>query len=94
MSEAARPPSARAARFPRDIRRRCARERKRGRCCRVRRTLPGTLGRARPELGQGLRGFAIRGYIIFFRDEANTLVFINIVEGHRDMHALFTDDPT
>ena len=55
--------------------------------------LPGTLGRARPELGQGLRSFAIRGYIIFFRYEANTLVVINIVEGHRDMHALFTDDP-
>jgi plasmid stabilization system protein ParE len=62
--------------------------------CRKIASLPGTLGRARPELRPDIRSFAFRGYVIFFRYEAKTFEVVNILEGHRDIVAYFRDDTT
>ena len=50
-------------------------------------SLPGTLGRARLELRPDIRSFPFRGYVIFFRYQAETVV--NVLEGHRDFPSLF-----
>jgi plasmid stabilization system protein ParE len=60
--------------------------------------LPGTLGRARPELLPGMRSFAFKSYVIFFRyggarSPWDTLEVINILEGRRDFIRYFQDDP-
>jgi len=60
--------------------------------CRKLATLPGTLGRARPELRADIRSFAFKGYVIFFRYETDKLVVVKIVEGQRDIDAMFKDD--
>ncbi|MDZ5452768.1 type II toxin-antitoxin system RelE/ParE family toxin [Labrys sp. ZIDIC5] len=52
-------------------------------------TLPGTFGRARPELRPDLRSFAFRNYVIFLRYRSDRLEIINIIEDHRDIEALF-----
>jgi toxin ParE1/3/4 len=52
-------------------------------------SLPGTHGRARPELLFDLRSVAYRGYIILFRYNADAFVVVNIIEGHRDIDAHF-----
>jgi plasmid stabilization system protein ParE len=57
--------------------------------CRQLAGLPGTLGRHRPELRPDMRSFAYKGYVIFFRYERDALEVVNIVEGHRDVDALF-----
>lgn len=48
-------------------------------------SLPGTLGRARPELHPDVRSSVYKGYVIFFRYRNGTLEIINILEGHRDI---------
>ncbi len=53
-------------------------------------SLPGTLGRARPELRPDIRSFAFRGYVIFFRYQAETFEVVKVLEGHRDFPSLFT----
>ena len=53
-------------------------------------SLSGTLGRARPELLPDIRSFAFRGYVIFFRYQAETFEVVNVLEGHRDFPSLFT----
>jgi plasmid stabilization system protein ParE len=55
-------------------------------------SLPGTLGRARPELRNDIRSVAFRGYVIFFRYRDHTLEVVNILEGHRDIDAHFGRD--
>jgi len=61
-----------------------------GQCIRLA-SLPGTLGRARPELRSDLRSFAFRNYVIFFRYEAARFEVVNVIEGHRDIIAYFQD---
>lgn len=53
--------------------------------------LPGTLGRARPELRPDIRSIAFKGYVIFFRYVDDRLEVVNILEGHRDIEAFFDD---
>jgi toxin ParE1/3/4 len=53
--------------------------------------LPGTLGRARPELLPDLRSSAFGSYVIFFRYRDDMLEVVNILEGHRDIDAFFSD---
>lgn len=53
--------------------------------------LPGTIGRARPELGPDLRSVSHRGYVIFFRYVGGRFEVVNILEGHRDIDAFFDD---
>ena len=60
-------------------------------------SLPGTLGRARPELVPGMRSFAYKSYVSFFRyggarSSWDTFEVINILEGHRDFIGYFQDD--
>jgi hypothetical protein len=52
-------------------------------------SLPGTLGRARPELRPDLRSFPYRRYMIFFRYVGDVFEVVNILEAHRDMGAFF-----
>ena len=54
--------------------------------------LPGTLGRSRPELGAGIRGFPYRSYVIFFRYDTDIFEIVNVLEGHRDVIGHFRDD--
>ena len=50
------------------------------------------MGRARPELLPGIRSFAFRGYLIFFRYQGDEFVVVNLLEGHRDMATHIGDD--
>jgi toxin ParE1/3/4 len=59
--------------------------------CRKLATLPGTLGRARPELRSDIRSVAFKSYVIFFRYVDDTFEVVNIIEGHRDIEALYRD---
>ncbi len=61
--------------------------------CRKLAVLPGTLGRARPELRPDIRSFVIKNYVIFFRYEGSTVEIVDILEGHRDIITYFRDDP-
>jgi plasmid stabilization system protein ParE len=61
--------------------------------CKKLASLPGTLGRPRPELRPGIRSFAFKGYVIIFRYEGDTFEVVNVLEGHRDVIAYFRDDP-
>ena len=61
--------------------------------CRKLASLPGTLGRARPELRPDLRSFPFKGYIIFFRCQGNTFEVVNVLEGYRDIVTYFRDEP-
>jgi toxin ParE1/3/4 len=47
-------------------------------------SLPGTMGRSRPEIGSELRSSAFHGYVIFYRNADDVLEVVNILEGHRD----------
>lgn len=57
--------------------------------CRDLANLPGTLGRARPELGPDMRSVAYRTYVIFFQYRDDVLEIVNILEGHRDIDTHF-----
>ena len=58
-------------------------------------SLPGTLGRARPELHPDIRSSAHKGYVVFFRyRDADVLEVVNILEGHRDLEAFFGGAPS
>lgn len=51
--------------------------------------LPGTLGRARPELRPDLRSIPFKSYVIFFRYLGDAFEVVNILEGHRDIDGYF-----
>ncbi len=51
--------------------------------------LPGTIGRARPDLLPDIRTAPYGNYLIFFRYVGDVVEIVNVVEGHRDMGALF-----
>jgi toxin ParE1/3/4 len=54
---------------------------------------PNTLGRSRPELRPDLRSFPFKGYVIFFRYlDDDILEIVHIIEGHRDIAAIFAED--
>lgn len=55
-------------------------------------SLPGILGRARPELRPDVRSSAFGNYVLFFRYRDDALEVINILEGHRDIDAFFGED--
>jgi plasmid stabilization system protein ParE len=52
-------------------------------------SLPGTLGRARPDLHPDIRAAPYKNYMIFFRYIGDTVEIVNVIEGHRDIKALF-----
>ena len=47
--------------------------------------LPGTLGRARPEIRQGLRSFPFGNYVIYFHyPDEETLKVVNVLSAKQD----------
>jgi plasmid stabilization system protein ParE len=66
-------------------------ERLRGQCRKLAK-LPGSLGTARPDLLPGLRSFAFKNYIIFFRYSGSAFEVVNILEGHRDITGFYNRD--
>jgi toxin ParE1/3/4 len=60
--------------------------------CRKLASLPGTLGRPRPELRPDIRSFPFKGYVIFFRYEGDLFEAVNVLEGHRDIIGYFRND--
>lgn len=60
--------------------------------CRRLASLPGMLGRPRPELRPDMRSYAFGNYVIFFRHAGDLLEVVNILEGHRDIEAFFGED--
>ncbi len=59
--------------------------------CRKLASLPGTLGRARPELRSDIRSFAFHGYVIFFRSDAEVFEVVNVLEGHSDIDGYYAE---
>jgi len=57
--------------------------------CRRLASLPGTLGRPRPELRPDLRSVPYKGYIIFFRYRDNLFEVVNIIQSRRDLPSVF-----
>jgi toxin ParE1/3/4 len=57
--------------------------------CRHLASLPGRMGRPRPELRPDMRSIAFRGYVIFFRYTDDAFEVINVLEGHLDIEAHF-----
>lgn len=55
-------------------------------------TLPVQMGRDRSELGEGLRSFPFKGYMLFFRYRGTTMEVVNVVHGSRDIETFFADD--
>lgn len=55
-------------------------------------TLPGTIGRARPELGEALRSFPYRDYLVVFRYDEAEVTIVAILRASRDVTAYFRDD--
>lgn len=55
-------------------------------------SMPFEMGTARPELGAGIRSFPYGNYVIFFRYREHRMEIISIIEGHRDIDALFTTE--
>jgi toxin ParE1/3/4 len=56
--------------------------------CRELAELPGTMGRARPELMEGLRSIPHGNYVILFRYNGASVEIMSIIEGHRDIEGL------
>jgi toxin ParE1/3/4 len=52
--------------------------------------LPGTLGRARPELREDIRSFPFENYVIFFRYTERAFENVNILHGSRDIEGYFS----
>ena len=59
--------------------------------CRRLAALSGTMGRARPELGEGIRSIPYGNYVILFRYNGSYLEIVSIIEGHRDIEELFSE---
>ena len=59
--------------------------------CRRLAALPATMGRARPELGEGMRSIPYGNYVILFRYNGPYLEIVSIIEGHRDIEELFSE---
>ena len=55
-------------------------------------SLPGTLGRARPELRPDIRSSTYKNYVVFFRYREDALEVVNILEGRRDIETFFSED--
>ena len=63
-------------------------EQLRDRCERIA-SLPGTIGTARPDLGETLRSSPHKAYVIFFRYIGDYVEIINILSASRDVIAYF-----
>lgn len=57
--------------------------------CRHLASLPGQMGRPRPELRPDVRSVAFGSYVIFFRYVGDDFQVVNVLEGHRDIDGYF-----
>lgn len=57
--------------------------------CRHIGSLPGTLGRARPDLHPDIRAAPYKNYMIFFRYAGDVVEIVHVIEGHRYIEAVF-----
>jgi len=48
------------------------------------------MGRLRPEFGEGVRSFAVEGYVIYYRHEGDVLI-ARILHGRRDQAAAWSE---
>nr|WP_210318737.1 type II toxin-antitoxin system RelE/ParE family toxin [Rhizobium paranaense] len=55
-------------------------------------SLPGHMGRPRPELRHDIRSYAFRGYVIFFHYVGDVFEVLKVLEGHRDLDSHFHHD--
>jgi toxin ParE1/3/4 len=53
---------------------------------------PIQMGRSRDELRPGLRSHPHGNYVIYFRYVGDVFEVVNVLEGHRDAVAIFSDD--
>jgi toxin ParE1/3/4 len=60
--------------------------------CSVLAAAPIVMGRPRPELRADLRSHPHKSYVIFFRYLGDVLEVVNVIEGHRDIPALFREN--
>ncbi|MBI2929415.1 MAG: type II toxin-antitoxin system RelE/ParE family toxin [Verrucomicrobia bacterium] len=47
------------------------------------------MGRARPQLGEGLRSFPVGQYLVFYLPETDGIAVMRVLYGGRDLPALF-----
>ncbi len=47
------------------------------------------MGRARPELGHGLRSFVVGHYVVFYRPSSKGIEIVRALHGARDIDAIF-----
>ena len=59
--------------------------------CRKLADLPGKMGSLRPELRENLRSFPCGNYVILFMYNDDYLEIVTIIEGHRDIKAMFEE---
>ncbi|MDB5526324.1 MAG: type toxin-antitoxin system RelE/ParE family toxin [Rhizobium sp.] len=52
-------------------------------------SLPGMMGRPRPEIYPDIRSFAFGNYVVFFRYIDDRFEVVNILERHRDLESFF-----
>ena len=52
-------------------------------------TLPGTMGRARPDIGEGMRSLPCGNYVILFKYNNDFVEIVHVIEGHRDIEEMF-----
>lgn len=60
--------------------------------CRHLASLPGKLGRKRPELRPDIRSFAYGNYVIFFRYRDDLFEVVSILDGRRDIENAFAEE--
>lgn len=61
--------------------------------CRKLASLPGKLGRPRPELRPDIRSFPVKGYVIFFSYQEDAVEVVNLLAGMRDIDGYFAENP-
>jgi len=54
--------------------------------------IKGKIGVARPDLTDGLRSHPFGNYIILFMYSDDSFEVVTILEGHRDIESMFTDE--
>ena len=52
------------------------------------------MGRARDELGPGLRSIVVGDYLLFYRVTDTEVIVVRFLHGRRDLPAAFDPDPT
>jgi toxin ParE1/3/4 len=50
------------------------------------------MGRARPELAPELRSFPVKRYVLYYRPDADGIELVRVLDGARNIEALFDPD--